>query len=89
MAAPRKRTPKNEHQLFAGNQTPAELRQDHLTPTPRRERRLPNAGSLRASGTESHLKLSVKTRTIGLAFFHEVTTTVNGEQFPLAESRFG
>ena len=85
MAAPIKRTPKNEHQLFASNQTPAELRQDHLTPTPTKERRLPNAGSLRASGTESYLKLSIKTRTIGLAFFHAVTTTVNGEHLRMMQ----
>jgi hypothetical protein len=83
MAAPIKRTPKNELRLFAGDQTPTELRQDHQIPTPTWERRLPNAGSLRTSGTESHLKLSVKAATIGLAFFHAVTAAVNGEDLSM------
>jgi hypothetical protein len=40
MAALKKRTPKNEQQLVAGDQTPTELRQDQLTPTLTWKRRL-------------------------------------------------
>ena len=74
MSAPILRTPKNEDQLVADEQTPT------------KECRFHNDGGLRASGTASHLTLSFKTAPIcRLAFFHAVAAAVHGDDLCLTK----